>query len=512
MVALTLQQRNLLNFLLQADTPVAMAELAEQAHLSPRQVAYRLKPIKVWLAKHDIVLQTKPGVGVSLDCSTHQRQQVLRELNTQTDFQLILSAGQRQWLIALQLLTATEPLILNWFQHKTSVSRTTILKDLETIEPWLGLFELSLVRRPNYGLILEGREWAWRQALAALLWGDVPFEASLTAMRYGTGLTFSLAGNASLPIVNQSNKVVRSWDTQTAIDWVAFAEDQLGGRFTDDALLYLALALAIQAQRVKDGCRLHGSAETRTWLQARKIWGVAAEVARLMWPNLVSETLIDEITAIATHLLAGVRDNLWPGDLEIDPALTDLIDVLVAEVAAAFSMPALRHDTPLRDGLVAHIIPAYMRQRFGLWYPPIGSDKVLADSYAREYHIARELSNLVTERTGVILPASEVDVLALLIRAAFLRESTSRPKRVLIVCPSGMATAQLLVARLKARFPSLEIVGVLSLRELSVERVAGVSLLISTVPVQPPRPGLRVLQVHPLLLPEDVQQLTQALI
>nr|HMQ55957.1 hypothetical protein [Anaerolineae bacterium] len=134
------------------------------------------------------------------------------------------------------------------------------------------------------------------------------------------------------------------------------------------------------------------------------------------------------------------------------------------------------------------------------------------DSYAREYHIARELSNLVTERTGVILPASEVDVLALLIRAAFLRESTSRPKRVLIVCPSGMATAQLLVARLKARFPSLDIVGVLSLRELSAERVAGVSLLISTVPVQPPRPGLRVIQVHPLLLPEDVRQLTQALI
>lgn len=512
MFALTIQQRNLLNYLLQADAPVAMAELAEQAHLSPRQVAYRLKPVKTWLAKHDIILQSKPGVGVSLDCTPDQRQQILRELNSQTNFQLVLTAGQRQWLISLQLLTTKDPLILNWFQYQTSVSRTTILKDLETIEPWAGRFNLSLIRRPNYGLIFEGQELSRRQALLALLWGDVPFEASLTSMSYGTGLKFSLAGNTSLPIIDHSSGVVRDWDTQTAFEWVAFAEDQLGGRFTDDALLYLALALSIQAQRVQEGYRVDCSAETLAWLQMRKIWGVAVEVAGLIWPNLAIETLTNEIAAIAMHLLAGVRDNLWPGDLEIDPALTELINVLVTEVATAFSTPTLKHDTPLRDGLVAHVIPAYMRQRFGFWYPPIEADKTLADSYAHEYQIARELANIITERTGVILPVSETDVLALLIRAAFLRESVARPRRVLVVCPSGMATAQLLVARLKARFPSLDIVGVLSLRDLSAERVAGINLLISTVPVQPPRRGLRVIQVHPLLLPEDVHKLTQSLI
>jgi mannitol operon transcriptional antiterminator len=208
------------------------------------------------------------------------------------------------------------------------------------------------------------------------------------------------------------------------------------------------------------------------------------------------------------QLLAGPRDQSWPGDLEIDPIFTELIDLLMVEVAQAFATPQLRYDTPLRDGLVAYVIPALMRQRFKLWSPPAWSDGGLARRYQREYAIAQELALVVAERSGVVLPASEIETLVLLLRAAFIRESASRPKRVFIICPSGMATAQLLVARLRARFPSLEIMGVLSLRELSPERVADAQMLISTVAVQTPRPGLPVIQVHPLLLPEDIETIT----
>jgi mannitol operon transcriptional antiterminator len=200
---------------------------------------------------------------------------------------------------------------------------------------------------------------------------------------------------------------------------------------------------------------------------------------------------------------------MWPGDLDIDPNLTELITLLMEEVTLAFNTPGLRQDMSLRDGLVAHIIPAVMRQRFGLWFPPSWSDGALSRKYEHEYTIARELALLVSERTSVTLPDGEIDTLTLLLRAAFIRERPHRPKRAFIICPSGMATSQLLVARLKARFPSLEILGVLSLRELTSERVAGAQLLISTVPLlQPPKPGLPVIQVHPLLPPEDIETIT----
>ncbi len=126
-----------------------------------------------------------------------------------------------------------------------------------------------------------------------------------------------------------------------------------------------------------------------------------------MWPDLPGDILMTETASIAMYLLAGLRDHVWPGDLDIDPALTDLITVLMDDVAKAFSTPGLRQDTALRDGLVAHIIPAVMRQRFNLWAPPSWSDGALSRQYKHEYNIARELALLVAEHTGVNLPEGD---------------------------------------------------------------------------------------------------------
>jgi mannitol operon transcriptional antiterminator len=508
MAYLTTQQRNILHQLLITDVPLAISEMAARLKLTPRQVIYRLKPIRLWLVERHADLKSTPGVGVMVQCSPVLRQSLLVELMSQSDFQLVLTAGQRQQLLTLTLLTATDPLILNNLQRMTDVSRSTVLKDMPPIEAWSRRFGLELIRKPNFGIVFDGAELAHRQALIALLWGDIPFKNTLTSMVHGTGLTFLLAGNHALPIVQTADEFINKLNTETAFEWVAFAEDQLGGRFTDDAVLHLALALAVQSNRVTTKQFIEVAPETLDWLQTKKMWPVALELFTIMWPKRQPEKLPAEVAGIAMQLLSGLRNHLWPGDLDLEPSLTEMVTELMGEVAMAFSTPGLRQDPSLRDGLVAHIIPSFMQQRFGLWSPPSWSDGTLSMEYQREYAIACELATLVTERTGVVLPAGDIDTLTLLLRAAFIRESPSQPKRVYIICPSGMATAQLLVARLKARFPSLEILGVLSLRELSAERVAEAQLLISTAPVKSPRRGLEIIQVHPLLLAEDIEKIT----
>ena len=514
MISLTIQQRDLLHKLLKSNTPLAVADIAKQMNLTPRQVSYRLKPIQVWLAQRDVILKMTPGVGIEVSRTVAQRQDLLQELVSQTNFQLILTPGQRQQLFAFNLLTANEPLILDWLQYIASVSRPTVLKDLEILEEWGQAYGVTLVRRPNYGLSFQGSELARRQALAALLWGDVLFGEPLMKMTYNHGLLFSLANEAStLPIIQHTNKLLSNWKTQTALEWVGYAEVQLGGRFTDEAVLHLALAFSIQAHRVQSEHHIEHEAGTLHWLETKKGWPVAVEVfQRMGGSDLQAHRLSAEIAYIAMQLLAGTRNHVWPGDLYIDPPLIDLVADLMKEVAKAFKVPELGYDPSLRDGMIAHIIPAIMRQRFGLWAPPSWSDGKLSQEYKHEYNIARELAAIVTEQTGVILPTGQIDTLTLLLRTAFIRERPRHSKRVYIVCPSGMATAQLLVARLKPQFPSLEIVGVLSLRELSPERVADAHLLISTVPLETPIRGLPVIQVHPLLLPKDIETITNHLI
>lgn len=67
-----------------------------------------------------------------------------------------------------------------------------------------------------------------------------------------------------------------------------------------------------------------------------------------------------------------------------------------------------------------------------------------------------------------------------------------------------MATTQLLVARLKVRFPHLGTFEVLSIRDVNA-KIANADLIISTVPLTlPPDTDITVIQVHPLLTPHDI--------
>jgi len=118
----------------------------------------------------------------------------------------------------------------------------------------------------------------------------------------------------------------------------------------------------------------------------------------------------------------------------------------------------------------------------------------------------------VYEFTGVNLPQSEINNLVVLLRAAFIRNRSYRFDRVLIICPSGMATAQLLIARLHARFPNLSNLEVISLRDLTPTLISSADLILTTVPLARQYANHpKIIQVHPLLMPEDIEAITQFL-
>jgi mannitol operon transcriptional antiterminator len=99
-----------------------------------------------------------------------------------------------------------------------------------------------------------------------------------------------------------------------------------------------------------------------------------------------------------------------------------------------------------------------------------------------------------------------------LLRAAYIRNRSYRFNRVIVICPSGMATAQLLVARLHARFPNLSNLEVISLRDLTPTLISAADLILTTVPLSRQYANnTKVIQVHPLLMPEDIEAITQFL-
>ncbi len=514
MVSLTTRQRDILRILLNSSSPLGAADIASQMSLSPRQVTYSLVGVKGWLAQQNISLKATPGVGVELECSPEQSHALQHEISSRSSMQLILSAGQRQQLLSLLLLAHNNgPLHLQQLQQLAQLSRATILKDLDEIEVWLAAWGITLVRKPNFGVVVDAGENKLQQILAALIWAETPFSDPIAEMSYAQGLTFTLAADIDLlPIVAEASKILNKWNTQRVVGQVAYAEEQLGGRFTDDAVLHLSLALAILAYRVQSGRHLEVDESSLAWLKTLPVWMVAKTISKRLGWHPGGKWQPGDIAGIAMQILAAPRSEIWPGDLERNQADAELINRLIEHICEAFDLPDLREDRTLRDGLLNHVIPACLRQRFELWFPSRLNASGLPEQYEFENKVAGDLAGLIKGHTRIALPASEVNNLAALLRAAFIRARPHHLRRVIVVCPSGMATAQLLVARLEARFPHFGKLKVVSLRELNAEIAFTADLILTTVPLPKSfTENFTVLQVHPLLLPQDIDAITQFL-
>ena len=112
MLTFTTRQREILMILLDVKRPIGSVELAKLLHITPRQVNYSIKGVRVWLKDHGQDLSVLPGVGFSVNLTADQMQTLVQKINILSNVQIVLSVSQRQQLLALFLLTRTEPVIL----------------------------------------------------------------------------------------------------------------------------------------------------------------------------------------------------------------------------------------------------------------------------------------------------------------------------------------------------------------------------------------------------------------
>lgn len=514
MLPFTTRQREILRIILDSRRPIGSVELAKLLNITPRQVNYSIKGVKVWLQHHGQDLNVMPGVGFSVDLTADQMRTLVQKINVHADLQIILSVSQRQQLLALFLLTRTQPVILAQLEQISHVSRMTVLKDLDEIEEWLLQKRITLIRKPHFGIQVNGAEHDCQQALAELLWGEATFSSDpVTEITHSEGLNFILQGDAGLlPLVGAVGEYVAHLHIRRTIGLVAKAEEQLGGRFTDDAVLHLALVFAILSSRIQSGQHLKVEDELLASLRPAKMWPVASYVAGRLGRESNSAWQNADIAGVAMQMMAAPRNDAFPGDLVGESDFSTLSENLMDHISQAFGISKIKDDRTLQIGLLNNIVPACFRQRFNLWFPVALNNAGLPEEYKQEHVIAQQVAQLVQNHTGVELPKSEINNLVVLLRAAFIRNRSYRFERVVVICPSGMATAQLLVARLHARFPNLSNLEVISLRDLSPAFVSSADLVLTTVPL--PRQYAnhpKIIQVHPLLTPENIEAITKFL-
>ena len=492
------RQAGIARLLLAASKVASLEQVASELNLTPRVVRYNLPSVEAYLADRGLRLRKRRGIGVWIEGDVSTRGAVRDGLDSAPG-PAVLDSADRQSRVLLALLeSAPDALRSETLEARLGVSRPTVRRDVRLAEVWLEQHRLHLRRLPGVGLGVRGSEVDVRAALLALMLERIPANV-LAAHTAATA-----AGGAP------RDESVAGLEAYLAeLDLPTFRtilRDEL--REFDDrdpTMLMATLSLAILARRVRGG---HPARLVRGRLRSLMDHPVADAATRIA--SAVQERLgvtlgPPEAAAITESLLGFVE--LTDSHAVPEASLVGLIDRLV-EAAAARLHPMLADDDLLRVNLTEHLRRLHVRLRYGL---PVSNplQHEVQKRYPDVYLAAGEILADLGALDGTAIPVEEVGFLTMYLAGSLERQRLRQKIQVTVVCPAGMATAWILVSRLLAEFPQLEVAQVVS-KTIFEHDTGDVStdLVISTVPLEG-LSGVPWLVVSPLLEERDVRRLTR---
>ncbi len=474
--------------------------MASDLGLSERVIRYRLPGVERVLKNHGLELAKKRGVGIWIDGDAAGLEVLRAEIRESSrSAPRVFARDERFDLLRAKLLTAApDPVSLEHLHEELQVSKTSARRDARRAEPWLEHQGLVLSRKPGVGINVVGPELAVRRAIVKLILEVVPAELLRTFMatpgkdasrvRLSAGMTEFLE---DFPL-NECWELTKAHQTTTATE----------------AEIMLPVFLATTAARMKGGHHVTMESGQLRSLMDHPIAGSATKIGSDLG-TLIGVPVTDQDVAAIAEVVLGLVS------LENEYAVTQAPDELVTrmlDVAADRLHPVLGADAELRRGLSQHLERLVVRIRYNL---PVHNPLLIevSERYPDVHAVARDLAELVSTEVGANLPEDEVGFITMYLSGAMERTHLWPRRRAIIVCPSGVATAWILVSRVQAEFPQLELVDVVSAREIGEDSVE-TDLVISTVPLdgrdersQPP-----IIVVNPLLLPDDVRSISNLIV
>jgi len=479
---------------------ISVSDVADQLSISKRTIFREMDVVEDVLTHFGMKLDKKTRLGVKLIATSSQIDAFRKFAENCTDNGLDQETRQKKLII--ELLKTREAKKFYYFSKLFDVSEATISYDMDKIEPWFDSKGIKLVRKPGYGVFLEGTEKQFRKAIVDFLYQNYDHEALRDL--------FSTQ-DAIMGEVLDKNTLIQVGDILQAFGSV------LINHLTENAHMGLTIHLTIAIQRVKRGEAITMKGELLQSLKKDELFKIAYEIGAKIESDFNIRFPEDEIGYITMHLKGS---KLKTGSItESDGVLISNFEMtrLASRMVQKFDALSglnLKQDNQLLIGLVTHLRPAISRISMGLEIRNPLLEKI-KEMYPDIFSLTKFASEIVESQYEITLSEGEVGYLAMHFGASMERNRQEalqqRKVRIGVVCASGIGTSSLLLSRLEKTFPDMELVSQLS-KEAVLEGEAedmGLELLISTIQLE--SEAIPVIQVNPLLLGTDIDKISKLL-
>lgn len=423
------------------------AALAESIGVSRRTVLRELPAVEQWMQAAGAHFVRNPGKGLLLDEAPERRDALRTQLNS-GDRKKLSRAERRQQLLT-RLLSEQEPCKTAVLARALGVSESTLSADLDELETKLHPYRVEMFRRPGVGVWLQGDASSYRRVVSALLRSSMP-EKELAEVLCGR-----MPENEIFSTLLDTKTAEKVWAVLQQFE----QEEQL--HLPDAGFLALAIHCTLTIQQLRQsgdkgsaprGLRPAGNHAARLVAALNRAFGLTLPPEEAQYLELY----------LAAYL--GAEDP-WGSAQEME--LRNLEAALIREMEKALHTD-LSGYTSLRDDLYCHLRPMLLRVEQNIRTENPQLDTIRTD-YPGLWKATRTACDAVQQQ--FVLPAisdDEAAYLAMHFGAVLEQNAMFRLRlRVVVACPLGMGSSRFLASRLGNEFPSLQVEGCCSVRELN---------------------------------------------
>lgn len=487
------RQKDILHMLLTDNRPhLVVRDIALHFNCSEKTIRNDLDEIDRDLTQvSNARLVRKPGFGVTLDMTEHDKSEIVTWLHQSTKNKEQETGEQRLIAMAYQLLMESKPVTIQELADKHYTSKSVIKKDLDTLRDWLDKRDLSLVSKQKVGVLIEGKERDKRSALSKL--------SQLTG-EAGQAFIKDRFAPHELDIVTRELKQLE-------------LEAQLA--FTDEAFDNLLIHTLLMIRRTKLKQPITFSEQEKIFVREKPEFRWTGAFIRKLERLFAVRFPEDEAAYLTAHILGGkIRsrariETAEPGaDSSVDSSeARGLAETLVRKMSA-LTWVDFGKDEGLMEGLHIHLYSTLNRLSYGLTV----SNPMLHDikkMYPYMFDMVISATRELSAGYPFAIPEEEAAYLTLHFQAAVerLSQPAEEMKRIVTVCHMGVGMSQILRSKLERKFPQLHVLD--SVRKADLTGYLShhsVDFIISTIPLE--HVNTPFITVSPLLEAGEVQKIT----
>ncbi|WLT00362.1 BglG family transcription antiterminator [Lactobacillus helsingborgensis] len=456
---LTDNEDNIINFLLNSNSFVTAKEIANQFLMSTKTVYRTIKHLNSLTPSGELI-NSKKGRGFKINYDNY-----LKEMNYQQDSNTFTAKDRQQATLTKLLMIAPRSLKLSSLFSQYYLSETNINEDLKSIRSQLASYSLNLVRK-NHQLKITGSETNIRHALQDIL---IKQNFSNTSLSKKGGLNF--------------------YSLQFCIKQLNFINEKLDSEITYPYNVNIISHIYILITRyqthavAKSVLTKLNSYDQMIIKENKQLYSIAAEVIKHI-ENYLDMTLEpNEIYFLLQYLISSRLDVM--DKIENSAFQSNLVQKVtnfyVSNVVAKLNLGTINND--FKADLANHIRPMINRL-----YNKISLNNALLPEIKRVYlklfKVIEHTSDKLTKELG-LPPISADESGFITIYFARYLEQNRQYIRALVVCTTGVATAQLIKVKIQSYFNNIIVVAdaASSNVQQQIHKYAPIELIISTIPL-----------------------------